>query len=61
MNNEYEVKIMIEYWVTVEADSEEQAQEKAYMEYDEWLHTGTLYSAEAYPIRQDLDNDEDSE
>ena len=48
---------MIEYWVTVEADTEEQAQEKAYLEYDEWLHTGTLYSAEAYPVRQDLDED----
>lgn len=61
MSNEYEVKVMIEYWVTVEADDKKDAEDKAYMEYDEWLHTGTLYSAEAYPVPQDLDEDEDSE
>ena len=58
---EYEVKIMMEYWVTVKAECSKDAEEKAYLEYDEWLHTGTLYSADAYPVRQDLDEDEDSE
>lgn len=58
---EYEVKLLIEYWVTVEADSKKDAEDKAYMEYDEWAQTATLYSAEAYEIEQDLDTDEDEE
>jgi len=57
----YEVKVLIEYWVDVEASSEAEAQEMAYMEYDEWAKTATLYSAEAHEVEQDLDTDTDEE
>lgn len=57
----YEVKVMVEYWVTLEADSEEQAKHDAYYTeaFEEYKHTGELHSTKAYLIRQDLDEDED--
>lgn len=56
---EYEVKVVIEYWVTVEADNTKEACDKAYMEYQDWEQTATLVEYHAYPVPQDLDNDEE--
>ena len=53
----YEVKVIIEYWVDVEAENTTEACDKAYLEYDEWLHTGTLVEYHAYE-QQDLDNED---
>lgn len=57
----YEVKVMVEYWVTLEADSEEQAEHDAYYTdvFEECQHTGELYSSKAYLIDdEDLDNED---
>lgn len=57
----YEVKVMVEYWVTLEADSKEQAQHDAYYTeaFEEYKHTGELYSTKAYLIDdEDLDNED---
>jgi hypothetical protein len=53
---EYEVKVVIEYWVTVEADNTKEACDKAYMEYQDWEQTATLVEYHAYPVPQDLDS-----
>jgi hypothetical protein len=50
---EYEVKVVMEFWVTVEADTPEQAEAKGYLDYEEFLHTGTLYEVQAYEAAQD--------
>lgn len=56
---EYEVKVVMEYWVTVEADSPNEACEKAYLEYHDWEQTATLVEYKAY--EQHLDSNEDEE
>ena len=50
---EYEVKVVIEYWVNVEAENETEACDKGYEEYEDWLHTGTLKDWQAYEKETD--------
>jgi len=57
----YEVKVMMEYWVIVEADSKKEAEDAGYMEYDEWMHTGTLYSSEAFLMEEDEEDSSSEE
>lgn len=59
----YEVKVMVEYWVTLEADSEEQAEHDAYYTevFEECQHTAELYSSKAYLIDDEDDSSTEDE
>ena len=58
----YEVKVVMEYWVhDIEANSKDEAKEMAYMQYQDWEHTATLYDYEAFELSEDLDDEEPTE
>lgn len=49
----YDVRVVIEYYVEVEADSIEEAEHKGHLGAEDNQHTGSLYEIEAYPIDEE--------
>lgn len=54
----YDVKVVVEYQYEVEADSEDDAEKQGW-EYEDYLHSGEVYSIDVDEIPEEDDEDED--
>lgn len=49
----YDVRVVIEYYVEVEADSIEEAEHKGHIGAEDNQHTGSLYEIDVFPIDEE--------
>jgi hypothetical protein len=54
----YDVKVVVEYFYDVEADSEAEAIESGW-KYEDYAHFGEVYSIDVTQTSEDEDEDED--